>query len=111
VGAGQALPVALLLVCLSLGQHGGEALVGDDVGVRDPGVLVEEHAAGEPLLAVEDLDAPVGVLVDAAALAREGKRLGPGLDEGRDALGPNCVAPRFFFASEAVTRKMLAGSL
>jgi len=124
---------------------------------------------------VEDLDAPVGVLVDAAALARERKGLGPGLDQVRDALGvkgevprelalllpgedpleilvvadgavgiveaprlateprvvvrselrevrvpglgrreaaqPNCVAPRFFFASDAVTRKMLARSL
>ena len=71
---GQALAIALLLVCPDLAQHGPEPLVGHDGARLDAGILVEEDAAGEQLPRVADLDAAVLVLVDAASLAHEEER-------------------------------------
>ena len=78
---GRALAIAFLLVFLDLSQHRTQALVGDDVGLVDARLRVDEHAAGQKLPFVAELDASVLVLVNAASLAREEKRLGPGLDE------------------------------
>jgi len=69
-----------LLIRAYLGEHGSEPLVGHDGARLDAGLLVEEDAAGEKLPRVADLDAAVLVLVDAASLGCEGKRLEPGLD-------------------------------
>ncbi len=78
VSTGKALAIAFLLVAPDLAQHGAQSLVGHDGTLRNTGSLVEEDAAGERLVRVTELDASVFVLVDAAPLAREEKRLGPG---------------------------------
>ena len=46
---GQTLAIAFLLVLLDLSQHRPQALVGDDVGLANAPLRVEEHAAGEKL--------------------------------------------------------------
>ena len=94
LGAGQALAIALLLVCSDLAQHGPEPLVGDNVGLLDARLRVDEDAGGKKPAFVTDLNASVLVLVDAAPVASERKRLGPGLDEVRDALESPAYGPR-----------------
>jgi hypothetical protein len=72
--AGQSLAIPLLLVLLDPSQHGPQALVGDDVGLSDAGLRVDEHAAGKKLPLVANLDASVFVLVDAAPVTRQPSR-------------------------------------
>ena len=76
--------ITLLLVAPDLAQHGAESLVGHDRALRHTGSLVKEDTAGERLVAVVDLGASILVLMHAAAFAREGQRLGPGLDQVHD---------------------------
>ena len=77
-----------------------ESLVGDASGLCDVRALVEEHAEGELLTRVADLDLSILTLVDAAAFADQSKRFRPGL-----------VTPGLFELPGDATRKMLALSL
>ncbi len=75
-----------MLVAQDLAQHGAQSLFGHDGTLRDARSLVEEDAAGEGLVRVADLDAPVLVLVNAAALTRKRLRLGTWLHKVHDPL-------------------------
>ena len=83
---GQELLVSVPLILLDLGQHCSEALVGNDIGLRDTPLLLKGRE-GDVLLAISELEVAIGVLIHTAPLAPKPVRAGTGPDQVEGSFG------------------------